>query len=373
MKRMLLSILFLMFTSVYLMSQENNYTPPVYEDGKSFSYIEDFKYDAGGAIPEKSGNKWVIKDKGTAPKIIDVNLTHANLDESLNQGNALELTSANLRGLASSLFMEPSQMINGQIYLSFLLNVTEAKIANQSVENAPDYLEGGEKLDPIMQFNRIEDPVLGLKSGGNGQLYVKSVTPGSYKLGVTRFGLNKSTPNAVYADQELLCGVTYHLVIKIDYSTERSSETEMERKENIYLFIDPELGSEPTEVSAKQESVLINKTASAVNGIHFLQNALSPSAIVDGLRIANTWEGLGIAKPASSQFISGKENIRYVQNGNTIIISNLQQNEKLAVFDLSGKQIILRNNIQETEVLSNIASGVYVLRNGNKVLKFSVR
>lgn len=373
MKRKLLSVSFLMLASSLIFAQENAYLPPVYEQGKAFTYVENFEYEPGGTIPEKSGNKWILKDKGTAPKIVANNLQHPHFDDLFNTGNALELVSANLRGLGSALFLEPSQLVNGQLYVSFLLNVSQAKAANAAVEGIPDFVEGGEKLDPLFQFNRTDDAALGLKGGGNGQLFVKASSEGKYKLGVTRFGLNKSTPNAIYADQELSYGTTYHLLLKMDYSTTHTSETEMERRENIYLFIDPDLAAEPAEASAKHESFVYNKVASAINGIHFLQNNLSPSAIVDGLRVADSWLNLGIATPNSHKPVYKETSFSYVQNGNTVILKNLLPGSSLAVIDLTGKVIRQIARVSDTEEIPGLRAGIYLVKSNSEVLKIRVR
>lgn len=373
MKRKLLSVSFLMLASSVIFAQGNAYVPPVYEQGKAFSYSENFDYEAGGTIPEKSGNKWVLKDKGTAPKILTDNLIHSSFDESFNTGNALELINANLRGLASTLFLEPGQLVDGELYVSFLLKVSDAKVANQTVEGTPDFVDGGEKLDPLFQFNRIEDAALGLKGGGNGQLFAKATSEGKFKLGVTRFGLNKSTPNAVYADQELSYGTTYHVLLKMDYSTSPTSETEMERKESIYLFINPSLVEEPVEAAAKQESVIANKVASAISGVHFLQNAFSPSAIVDGIRIANSWENLGIAKPNSVGKVNKETAITYIQNGNTLLLKNLYEGTSLAVIDLTGKVVRQKNDVSGTEEIHGLKPGIYLIKNQSDVLKVRIR
>ena len=373
MKRKLLSVSFLMLASSVIFAQENTYVPPVYEQGKSFFYSENFEYEPGGTIPEKSGNKWRLKDKGTAPKIIAGNLIHPSFDETFNPGNQLELVNNNLRGLASTLFLEPGQMVDGDLYVSFLMNVSDAKIANQTVEGTPDFVEGGEKFDPFFQFNRIEDAAIGLKGGSNGQLFAKAASQGKYKLGVTRFGLNKSTPNAIYTEEELSYGTTYHILLKMSYSTTQTSETEMERKESISLFIDPSLDEEPVSAAAKKESVIANKVASAISSVHFLQNAFSPSAIVDGIRIANSWENLGIAKPNSTGKVNIETALTYIQNGNSLILKNLYPGSTLSVFDLTGKVIHQMNDVSDTEEINGLKSGIYLVKNQSEVLKVRIR
>lgn len=325
-----------------------------------FFFSEDFDYKPGGNLQVLSNKAWnLIGKTGENPIIVAGSLNHSILPNNL--GNALELVTNNEKEANYQLFADDSQMRTGTLYFSLLLKVKKA-VGHTAATDA----EGN--LSSLLTFYRTDNLEMGTKSGSNGHLFVKESAANKYKLGVIRYNLNKSNPNAFYAkngenELELNYNQTYHVIVKLSYQEPDKTL----RTETISLFIDPTSTLEPTPLAMHSGELTPDK-GSAVHSFGFLQGSSSPNCIIDGIRIADTWAGLNLAIADNLQELNYFD-FEVSAINRSIIINKAQNNMPVQIYSLLGELVgsgmTQNNQFQSTEM----PQGIYLVKIGKKSVK----
>ncbi len=214
--------------------------------------LDNFYYDTGLALKD---TRWTAHS-GAGTNSITVqsgNLTYEGYPSIA--GNLISLT-----GSGEDVNRTFTAQTANSVYASFLVNVTSATTTGDY------FIHFG-----INPFNT------GLLYG---RVYIKSTGTGTFD-----FGLSKTTDAAVYSGNNYNYGTTYLLVLKYEIVDGTNNDI-------ISLFINPYiLGTEPTPII----SISPNSADIAnIGAIAIRQGAAAnaPTLLLDGIRVANSWENL---------------------------------------------------------------------------------
>jgi hypothetical protein len=205
-----------------------------------------------------SGNKWTSSGSG-----LDVQV--ANTSPLLYSGYAsgtqyITVSSGNNKSSSRNFTSNISTTSDKTIYMSFVVKVTDAK------KNNVDY--------SISLLDNSATPVNAL------QFYVKDVTmsPGT---DLTMFGISTNASNVVYTGANYSHNTTYLIVIRYDIVSGSNND-------NVYLWVNPSLGSEPLTgdaVASLTGGEAYGATA-AFQALKVTQTSLTPNASYDAFRVA---------------------------------------------------------------------------------------
>lgn len=355
-------LLFLFCTPSYLSAQLAEVATP-------FTLEEDFNYSANtnlGQKEESVAKGWQNFIKGTVTnktpiRVVSPGLTFGAFEDE--NSNCIKIippieentVNSNLRW---NLFDEQHQLRNGSIYFSMLIHVKEAFETHES---------------PFFSCFRLEDKVnYALGSGSNGNMYIVKNNDNTYRIGITRFNVNKNNA-IVFAPENLNFNTTYHIIFKLQYGNvtkEIEGISTTVREETARLYIDPQLHEEPTLANAEQiGDVTKEGKGSAVNHMAFMaQNGEFPHMMIDRIRIADSWNGLhfptdGIATPSNETSFS------VFTTANEMIVRNLKTGDSVQLFDIHGRAIVSKIAQNAEMHLSLTQKGLYLIKVNDKTIK----
>lgn len=337
-----------------------------------FSFKEDFGYAANtnlGQNAESTAKGWQNYVKGTvATKIplrtINPGLTYSGFTDETS--NCIEIvpptdgTSVN-SSLRWNLFGEENQLRDGTIYFSMLINVKDAF---------------ADHTEPFFSCFRLADKVnYSLGSGSNGNIYIVKNDESTYKIGITRFNVNKNN-SIEFVEETFQYNQVYHIVFKLNYgmvTKEIEGVSTTIREETASLYVDPNLDNEPVEATVSQGSdVATAGKGSAVNHMAFVaQNAHAPHMQIDRIRIANTWTGLSFPTTGITNNLNQDKITTSVTNGE-LTINGLEEGEVIQLFNTCGVLIHQEKTNKTSVKIPSLTKGLYLVKVGKKVIKVVV-
>ena len=212
---------------------------------------ENFDYgETGGDLLTVSSGNWTAHDaEGSNPvQYLSTGLTYSNYP-SITGGSASISGGSGSREDVNIGFVEVN---SGSLFISFLINVTDATTG------------GG---DYNFHLN---------SSTSNGRLYLKQLASS------IAFGISKRDA-ATFTDFIYSLNTTYTIVIKYNFVSGSSND-------DIFLFIFdgniPETEPSPT-ITHPTESTT---DPSSINSVALRQGTISNSFIIDGIRVADSWQ-----------------------------------------------------------------------------------
>ena len=220
-------------------------------------FSEAFDYTAGTGLSGKvnPGNSTAWSTAGATLSITNANLTYPGLADL--GGNALSITN----GSATSSINTFANQTSGQIYYSFLLNVTTVDSGNQ-------------------YFTAL-NPGSTSPSGSSDAL-------GTYDWSTGAIGM-RAAPASTVTGTILTPGQTYLVVDEYNFDAKVAT-----------LYLNPTPGG-----SQPAASLTISSTsATAIDDVGFKAQAGTGAYLVDNLRIGTTWADVtpGVAVPEPSAF-----------------------------------------------------------------------
>ncbi len=205
---------------------------------------ENFNYGENpGTLVAVSAGNWVSHSGTTGPVMYITSSLSAPHYNSSGIGGAAAISTAGVEDVNRAF----SPQTSGTVYYAALVKVITAT-------SAGDY------------FIHLKDA----STGYPARLYARDVG------GVLRFGVSAWTESAAYATAEFSYNQTYLVVVRYDYSPVGVS---------LYILEEP-VPKEPTASLITSTST----TTKTVQAIAIRQGSSSPAAIIDGIRVATTWE-----------------------------------------------------------------------------------
>lgn len=286
--------------------------------GKTFGqllFVENFDYPAGDSITQ---HNWVGHSGATNMVVVSPGLTYTNYPSS-GIGNALRLDTVGISGMdVNRNFTETT---SGSIYASFMVRVLYAS-------STGDYYFhlGNTTLGSIFR------PKLFAKDDG----------------GSLKFGLSKASNTGTYAASSYLYNTTYLVVVKYTFVAGASND-----EVSMFVFTSPNLpATEPTPptVGPLTESVSDLENAGTVAIRQGVQSN-RPVAILDGIRIAASWESIVpvINLSTTASTFALKQNYPNPFNPATNIEFSIPAASfvTLKIYDMLGREIeqLISNNL----------------------------
>lgn len=223
--------------------------------------VENFVYNVNDTLSNISGAGWTpIATVSTVNKIpvVTPGLSYTGSNTN-NLGNAALIKNTG-QDIGKAF---PSNIRNGSIYTSFLINVSAA-------QGAGDYF-----------FSYLDSALSG--TNYRARTFIKPSGTG-YRIGVTKSG---AAAVAGYNGTDLAFGTTYQIVVKYVIVAGSTNDS-------VKLFVDPVLGaSEPAATSAavvSENDITISSTV-GIGAIALRQggSTTGPTLTIDGIKVGQTW------------------------------------------------------------------------------------
>jgi hypothetical protein len=276
-------------------------------------YSESFPYTVGNSLGAEQ--KWTNVNSGDNIVTATGSLSYSGVTSS---GNSVTFS-----GTGIDCFTPFTSTTSGTIYAAFLFNVSD--LTNVTDGNST-------------YFASLTDSSKGFK----GRLFLKR-SGTQYLIG---FDTNSTTTN--YDTVLRNTGDTIYVVIGYDFTSNSLS-----------AWINPTNGMAPT--------LGINPTTAFTNlgGFIIRQDTASttPTITFDELRIVTSLTGLGLTLGTHSNDIAGlKVYPNPVSNGILYIETSANAEKTVTVFDILGKQVLNTKTADNAINVSNLRSGVYVVK-----------
>ncbi|HVN48971.1 MAG TPA: choice-of-anchor D domain-containing protein, partial [Bacteroidota bacterium] len=216
--------------------------------------IEDFNYTSGTAL---TANGWSAHSgAGTLPEMVTATGLSYTGYASSNIGNAATLDSTG-QDVNKTWASYPNGITSGNIYYSFLVNLTTAK-------SAGDYF-----------FHFFKN-----STTFGGRVFAKKASNGNIC-----FGVSKASTNIVYTDSIYSLNTTYLIALKYSIIAGTTNDT-------VALWVNPAIGStEPAPTLLESTADRTGADLDTIYGIAIRQGtaANAPKGTVDGIRVGTTW------------------------------------------------------------------------------------
>lgn len=228
--------------------------------------IENFNYSTNDSL---SANGWVVTTGGTtnAIRANATGLTYTGYAGS-GVGNAASLTTS-----GQDLVRDGSSPVSsGSLYTSFLMNVTAAQATG-------DYF-----------FSMI---ATGSTSAFFGRVFLRSVSTGFCKIGVSKAATTGTTPSesVVYQSDSLSLNTTYLVVLKYQFNTVSTTDDSVK----VFVFSSGIPATEPA-VGRAETIGGTNADATSLQRVLLRQGTATQAAtvVVDGIRFNANWAGIAL-------------------------------------------------------------------------------
>ena len=246
---------------------------------------ENFDYPLGDSLQQ---HNWVpFSGAGFGLLVTSPGLTFPSYPGS-GVGFATTLTLTNLSAQDAYRSFS-SDITSGSVYTSFMVRIdTATSLGNYFVSYLPSTST----------------------SNYYGRVYAKTASNGNIAFGISKSSTNISIPE-VYSDSVYSKGVTYVVVVKYKFNTGTTTDDEV----SLFVFNSALPNTEPAPNVGP-----ITTTQTDVNNLGRIAlrqglsgNAITPGAVVDGIRVTQSW------KPSIWSFKLG---IQGLFNGSTLNISD---------------------------------------------------
>ncbi|MFI1772863.1 hypothetical protein [Thalassobellus citreus] len=233
----------------YVAASYFQFTGSAYTVTPTVSLEENFDYGAAaGDLTTISGGSWT-NHSGASNQLMFATTSLSMADyPSTNLGGALAISSSGSEDVNTSL---TSIISTGTVYASALINLSE-------VGDGTYFFHLMEEDGSFSYSARV-----GAKSDGSGNIL---------------FGIGASSSSLSYGATPFALNTTYLIVSTYDTATGTS---------NLYVLTAPE-ATEPTTPEATNTGVAGN----TANRIGIRQGGGGPTALIDGIRVANTWSAI---------------------------------------------------------------------------------
>ncbi|MFI1744952.1 hypothetical protein [Thalassobellus sediminis] len=233
----------------YVAASYFQFTGSAYTVTPTVSLEENFDYGAAaGDLTTISGGSWT-NHSGASNQLMFATTSLSMADyPSTNLGGALAISSSGSEDVNTSL---TSIISTGTVYASALINLSE-------VGDGTYFFHLMEEDGSFSYSARV-----GAKSDGSGNIL---------------FGIGASSSSLSYGATPFDLNTTYLIVSTYDTATGTS---------NLYVLTAPE-ATEPTTPEATNTGVAGN----TANRIGIRQGGGGPTALIDGIRVANTWSAI---------------------------------------------------------------------------------
>lgn len=313
---------------------------------------ENFDYLAGDSLNAKYGGWTAHAQVGTLPpKVIAQGLSYPGYPSS-GIGNAVQLLSVG-EDINRKVPTAADSITSGSAYVSFLVRVDTAKT--------------GDIFLHLGQYSFTST------SAQRARVYVKAASTGSSNIAFGVFkGSSTTVVNPVYTDTIYKKGTTYLVVLKYNFVPGTTPN------DFCNLWVNPAIA--PTEPApALTDSSYTVSDLFSVGTVCLRQGTTtsSPSVIIDGIRLAKSWNAAigqvtAVNDPAN-KVVEFRMNQNYPNPFNpTTKISYalpMAANVKITVFNTIGKEISTLLNSSQNQGYhelnfdaSNLPSGMYFYR-----------
>lgn len=300
----------------------------------SFAQVSDPFNGTGSLIT----NGWTTHS-GTIPgqqTIIPGSLTYSGMTST---GNKTQIIAGNTEDVNRA----SAAPITGVAYYSAIINLPNTDGLALNTDAAGNY---------FLMFGATAGATV---TGFNGRLYIKAgTTAGTFNLGVLNGAGGTATPT--YTGVDYTAGTPMFVVMKFDFTSNTAS-----------LFVNPSIGGSEgtatvtnatgtTPAPGQVASIAIREAGTATAGTGNIE--------IDEIRLGATWAYVTADVLAVKQnSISGlKVYPNPVVNGNLFITSDSNETKQVIVYDLLGKQVLKTNVTNQPLNVSNLKSGVYMVR-----------
>lgn len=279
-------------------------------------YGENFDYAVGTALG--STQRWTNINSGDDVLVAAGNLTYTGVASA---GNSVTFSGAGID--PRTLFTDTT---SGTLYASFLMNVSD--YSNVTTDGAFTYFAVLTEADGDFA----------------ARVFIKK-TGGQYQLGLTSGATTENYTTATY-DPSL----TLYIVLGYDFAAN-----------SLKMWVNPTVAT----FSAATPATLTDTPAAPITSLGgFLlrqdSNTLTPTMIIDELRVATTPAGLLKVEQNNIEGLAIYPNP--VSNGVFYINTQNNDTKEVAIFDILGKQVV-KTLVTDTAVnVSALKTGVYVVK-----------
>jgi hypothetical protein len=208
-------------------------------------FTDDFRYTTGTLL---TANGWAAHSEADTNPIT---VTSPGLSYSSYTGSGVG-NAVTLSGTGEDDNRSFTNTSSGSVYASAMINVSSAN-------STGDY---------FFHFS------VGATTTYNARVYIKSV------LGGFSLGVSKSSSNIQWSSAVLTLGTTHFIVLKYTFVSGTANDI-------AELFINPAVGG--SEPSSDLSAVNSDADFSAIDRLCLRQSATTPVAIIDGIRVGQTW------------------------------------------------------------------------------------
>ncbi|WP_298284917.1 hypothetical protein [uncultured Lutibacter sp.] len=233
----------------YVNAHYYQYTGSAYVVSPTVSFEDNLDYGAStGDITTISGGNW-INHSGASNQLAysTESLSMANYPSS-NIGGAIEISSSGSEDINSNF---SSIITSGKVYSSALINISE-------VGDGTYFFHLMEEDGSYNYSARV-----GAKSDGSGNVL---------------FGIGATSSSLTYGETAFSLNTTYLIVASYDIATGTS---------NLYVLTEA-VATEPL----TPEATSSGNSGNSANRIGIRQGGGGPTAVIDGIRVANTWSAI---------------------------------------------------------------------------------
>ncbi|MCB5223699.1 MAG: chitobiase/beta-hexosaminidase C-terminal domain-containing protein [Candidatus Syntrophosphaera sp.] len=258
---------------------------------------ENFVYEVGTTLVE---NGWTAHSGAgnNSPTVVDINLIYPNYPPSSGYAGQ---TLGNGEDVNRAFVPQTS----GEVYTSFLINVTDASTGN------------GDYVYHFMAANSTSD--------FKAKFFVSKDANDNIRFGLTK--QSNAGANVVYTDYDYAPGTTYLVVLKYEFVPGTTNDI-------VTGWINPVIGpNEPTPtLSPITNEADIGSTG--IGAIAIRQTANTPYAIFDGIRVTNDWALLWSSETPEPRFIH--------VSGEPDPLANIAgtPSEEISYYNLSGENLV---------------------------------
>ncbi|MBM4166987.1 MAG: hypothetical protein FJ218_08755, partial [Ignavibacteria bacterium] len=235
-------------------------------------FEENFSYTSGTNV---TANGWTAHSgTGTNPQKIAISgLVYSGYpSSSIGNADSVATTGEDVNKTWAS---SPSGVVTGNLYFSFLVNLTYAQISS----NNGDY---------FIHFYKNS-------SAFTARVYAKrkSSDPSKFSFGIAK---SSTAANIAYSDSIYSIGTTYLIAVKYIFVANAGNDS-------VQLFINPVPGaSEPTPTIKNSTTDIASTDMDTVYGVAIRQggSTTGPAGLIDGIRVGTTWSAILPSTSSSS-------------------------------------------------------------------------
>lgn len=277
------------------------------------TFEENFAYTSGSAL---TANGWTSIGSGSAALVHSSGLTYTGYAST--SGNAAALAGANddvSRGIGIAIS-------SGDVYASFLLNVTDAPTG--AVANSHRIFALGEA-----------------SASASAEVFASEVTATTFSLSVRKNGFGFATTVGTYN-----YGTTYLVVLKYGFNSGVNPNPILNDNVSLFVFTDPALpASEPGSPDAGPIGDGINIDANDIEFVSLWQEDAAQDHIIDGIRIDADWNDAPLPVSLTAFYALSQENsvqvhwetASEVNNDMFILKRGLSRDQLVTIAEIPGQ------------------------------------